>query len=115
MEYQIMAENNTNEQKYSLSAVDGFFPIDNDGIWHGGIHIKKKLNDKIVSPVNGTVVSYHIETENEKKGNYFLLKDKLNIPLKGEKSKQINCYSLLSNLDSYTKLKKEKFLIQIYH
>lgn len=86
-----------------LRSDSGFFPIDNDGIWHSGIHIGINENEEISSPVNGKIIAANVETQNDERDNFFWICEELKIPVKKENIKTINSYSLLSNIESYKK------------
>lgn len=88
-----------------LRSDSGFYPVDNDGIWHSGIHISKNEGEEIQSPVNGKIIAANLETENEDKDNYYWISEELKIPVKGNTTKTINSYSLLSNIKSYKEYK----------
>lgn len=135
MSENIINSNNFDELEQSISAADGsYFPINIDGIWHGGIHINLTPMDKwpsekrfekvkrceVYSPVGGEIVAGRIDYTADNKKNFLILKDKIKLTEKSDSKFNIlnllkkelpgtyqdfEYYSVLTNLSNYSDFK----------
>ena len=90
-----------NESFSYLSSKTGYFPINNIGRWHAGITISLSSEDSIFSPISGEIIDYCFDLDKE---NYLLLEDKIIIPLKNNKTKELKCYSIFYNFSHHKKI-----------
>ena len=80
-----------------LSNNSGFFPVNQIGAWHSGVHIV--LSGIIQCPVSGTIIDCNFsDTETR---NYFVIDSFVK-----NKKQEIHYYSILSDIHSYKDIKE---------
>lgn len=96
--------NEGNDLLSKISSVTGYYPITNKGLLHSGIHITLTNSNLVANPVEGTIVACN--TDPEKDDSYFVVKNSITIPVSSRDNKTIPYYSIVSNLQSYSKYSK---------
>ena len=111
---------NNNEFNSHIQALRGYYPINQKGRWHSGIHITSFNNEKngfcpIRNPLSGKILACNLNFDGKKKDNYFLLKNNLLIPTK-DGNEKIDFYSLITHLSDYSffeKLREKKYFYRL--
>lgn len=77
-------------------STDGFYPINDEGIWHSGIHIYFEDPEcPIKNPIEGKVVASCFD--DSKDWNYIVTENEIQFP-SDKKKDGYHCYNLISNL-----------------